>query len=372
VNFIAIQQSHSIACDGYRQFTVRTGYDQVIAHRSHDLFAYTAKKPGKVTAIDAKGLIVTYDDETQGYELGRRFGNAAGLVVPHEIVTPLKLGDEVQLGDVIVYNSGFFEPDFFNAKQVVLKNAINVKTVLWESTQTLEDASSISSRAAGLLTTNLTKVKTIVVNFDQTVNRLVKAGDTVQADSLLCIIEDAVTANNKLFDEQTLDTLRALSAQTPRANVNGVVEKIEVFYHGEKEDMSDSLRAICSAADKELKRKALSLNRKSFTGSVDGGFRIESDQLGLDSLAIRVYITAPVSAGVGDKGVFCNQMKTVFSEVLEKDYVTEEGQTIDAVFSVKSINARLVNSPFVIGTTNTLLEVLAKKAVAAYRGAPTP
>lgn len=369
VNFIAIQQSHSIACEGYHQYTVRTGYDAVIPHRTYDLFAYTAKKPGVVRTVDAKGIIVDYaDGQSQGYELGRRFGNAAGLTVPHQIVTSLKAGDKLQEGDVIIYNSGFFEPDFFNPKQVVLKNSINVKTVLWESSQTLEDASSISTRASARLRTNITKVKSIVVNFDQAVDRLVKVGDVVQADTVLAIIQDAVTANSKLFDDESLDTLRAISAQTPRANLNGKVEKVEVFYHGDKDDMSESLRAIANMGDRELKKYAASLGRNAYTGSVDSGFRIEGDPLPLDAMCIRVYITTAVGAGVGDKGVFCNQMKTVFSEVLEHDYVSEEGDVIDAVFSVKSINARIVTSPFMLGTTNTLLKVLAKRAVAAYRG----
>lgn len=320
-------------------------------------------------SIDSKGIIIDYEDgQTQGYELGRRFGNAAGLVIPHSVVSPLKAGDTLALGDVIVYNEGFFEPDFFNPKQVVLKNSINVKTVLWESTQTLEDASSISTRAAALLTTNITKVKKIVVNFDQAISRMVKVGEVVTADTILCIIEDAVTANNKLFDDQSIDTLRMLSAQTPRAHLNGKVEKIEVFYHGDKDDMSETLKTIANNGDKELKRLSSSLGKQAFTGSVDAGFRVDLDQLGLDTMAVFIYITTAVTAGVGDKGVFCNQMKTVFSEVLESDYVTEEGEVIDSVFSTKSINARIVSSPFVIGTANTLLRVLAKRAVAAYRG----
>lgn len=372
VNFVAIQQSHAIACDGYQQFMIRTGYDAMIAQRSHALFAYTAKKPGVVKSVDAKGIIVDYDDgKSEGYELGRRFGNAAGLVVPHQIVTKLKAGDKVVEGDAIVYNSGFFEPDFFNPHRVVLKNAFPVKTVLWESSQTLEDASSISTRAAGKLRTNITKVKTIVVNFDQTLDRLVKVGDKVQADTVLGYIQDAVTANSKIFDEESLDTLRVISAQTPRAGLGGVVEKVEVFYHGDKDDMSESLRTLANQGDRELKRLGHSMGRNPHTGSVDGGFRIEGEQLPLDAVAVRIYITAPTAAGVGDKGVFANQLKTVVSEVLEEDYVSEDGDVIDAVFSVKSINARIVNSPFILGTSMTLLKVIAKRAVSAYRGTLT-
>lgn len=347
---------------------MRTGYDSVIAHRTSSMFAFTARKPGTVRSVEAKGIIVDYDDETvQGYELGRRYGNAAGLTVAHNIVSSLRVGDKVAVGDVVCYNDGFFEPDFFNPKEVVWKNATNVKTVLWESAQTLEDASLISKRVGDKLSTKITKVKNIVLTFDQSISRLVKVGSAVEADTILCIIEDAITADNKLFDEQSLDTLRALSAQTPRAHVKGVVEKIEVFYHGDKDDMSEPLKALASSSDKELKQFAQATARTVYTGSVDGGFRIEGNPLVLDSLAVRIYITSTVGAGLGDKGAFCNQLKTVFSEVMDDDLISENGDIIDAAFGGTSIAARIVNSPDIIGTTNTLLKVITKKALALYR-----
>jgi hypothetical protein len=301
VNFVAIQASHAVSCQGYHQFTTRTGYDSVIPDRTYDLFAFTAKKPGKVKSIDKRGVIIEYEDgETTGYEIGRRFGNAAGLVIPHNVVTPLKENDVIKIGDVIVYNDGFFEPDFFDEKKIVLKNSINVKTVLWESHQTLEDASSISKKVTDKLTTKVTKVKNIIVTFDQAVSSLVNIGDIVNADSILCIIEDAVTANNNLFSDKSIDTLRLVSAQTPKANVKGVIEKIEIFYHGDKEDMSESLKKLADINDKQLKEKAKSLNTLSVTGSVDSGLRIENNPLGLDNMVIRIYITSNVGLGLGD------------------------------------------------------------------------
>lgn len=59
-------------------------------------------------------------------------------------------------------------------------------------------------------------------------------------------------------------------------------------------------------------------------------------------------------------------MKTVFSEVLEREVRTESGEIVDAIFGEKSMNDRIVNSPYLIGTTNTLLSVLSKKAAELY------
>lgn len=366
---MAIQQEHTVACEGYHQFSVRTGYDSILPHRTGDLFAFTAKKPGVVRQINERGIIVDYDDgDAQGFELGRRFGTAAGLTLAHNIITPLKEGDKFAVGAPIVYNDGFFEPDFFDPKKIVLKNAMEVPVVLWESSDTHEDSSAISSKLSKALSTRITKQKTVVLSFDQSVSTIVKVGEQVTADTVLCTIEDSVTANNKLFDEASIETLRSLAAQTPRARVKGVVERIEVYYHGDKEDMSESLVELCNYGDKELRKRAQAVGKQAYTGKVDGGFRIEGDPIPLDHVAIRFYITSNVGAGVGDKGVFANQMKTVFGSVVTGEMTTESGSPVEAIFGAKSIEARIVNSPYSILTTATLLRVIGKQAAEIYRG----
>lgn len=364
VNFIAIQHSHGIACKGYHQMPVRTGYEQIIPHRTGDLFCQTAKKPGRVISISDKGIVVQFDgdDQPKGYELGRRFGNAAGLTIPHSVVTPLKEGAKFKEGAVICYNTGFFEPDILNPGQVVYKTATLVNVALLESTLTLEDSSAISPRVAEMLTTKTTKVNTIVVRFNQKVSKLVKTGSEVEAESILCVIEDEVTATSALFDQETIDTLSVLQSMAPQAKTKGHVEMIEVYYHGEKEDMSESLKAIADASDREMGKRLKAAGKKVFTGKTDEGFRVEGNPLMLDTLAIKIYITGDVAAGVGDKGVFANQMKTVFGEVLPGEVHTASGLQIDAIFGQKSIDDRIVGSPAQIGTTTAVLRHIGKMA----------
>jgi hypothetical protein len=75
-----------------------------------------------------------------------------------------------------------------------------------------------------------------------------------------------------------------------------------------------------------------------------------------------------VTAGVGDKTVFANQMKSVEGRVLSDEVTTEDGTKIDAIFGAKSIYDRIVTSPYIIGTTSTLLSEIAKRAVKIYKG----
>jgi hypothetical protein len=368
-NFISIQAAHGVATEGNHQAQVRTGYESVIPHRVSDMYAYMAKGPGKVVSIDQFAVRIEYaNGDVVGIQLGKRYGNAAGLTIPHEIVCCVKVGQEFKLGDPIAYNRGFFEQDFFDKTKIVWKSSRSVKTVLLESADTLEDSSAISQRLSDQLATNVTKVRTIVIRFDQQVHRMVKAGEEVEFDSPLCLIEDPVSASNGLLNEATIDTLRLLQAQTPQAKMKGKVDRIEVFYHGEKEDMSATLQALANKSDAVLVARQRSLNKKAFTGSVNDNFRIENDPLMLDTAAIKVYITASVAAGVGDKGVFSHQLKSVFGRVFSGEVETQSGVRIDAIFGAKSVDDRVVLSPYLVGTTASLLNTIAKRVVTAYEG----
>ena len=117
-----------------------------------------------------------------------------------------------------------------------------------------------------------------------------------------------------------------------------------------------------------MRSQARSQGKKVVNGQIDESFRIEGEPLQYDSLVIRFYITSDVVSTLGDKLVFANQLKSIISEVMDYEVKTESGLKIDAVFGAQSIFNRIVNSAFVIGTTNTLLEVIGKKAAKIYKG----
>jgi hypothetical protein len=171
---------------------------------------------------------------------------------------------------------------------------------------------------------------------------------------------DVVSADSSVFDSESVDTLRAVSSQTPQAKVRGVVKKIEVFYNGDKEDMCDSLRKLTNKYDRVLSKEFEELGQKVFTGKVDEGFRIDGESLLLDTVAIRISITQKVPAGIGDKVVLANQMKSIISGILLNEVTTESGRKIDGLFSSRSCDARIVNSPFLMGAAASLLEFQGK------------
>jgi len=367
VNLISIQQSHTISCEGYHQPLVRTGYEEIIPKRTTDMFSYSAYEDGKVISVNEKGMLIEYmSGEQAGIELGRRFGNAEGHTYPHDIVTSMKAGEKFKKSDVIAYNSGFFEPDFFDNKKIIWKASLLSRTALIESQQTFEDSSAISPQLGSRLQSKVTEIRSIVVDFKQGIKNIVKVGSEVNPTDFLCFIEDELTNDTGLFDEESIELLKRLSNKAPRAKIKGIVDRIEVLYHGDKQDMSSSVRKIADESDRFRAEKNKAMGKKSITGSIDSDYRVNGTPLNLDTCEIKIYITHLPSAGVGDKIVFGNQMKSVVGEVFNYPMTSEDGSPIDAVFGQKSVLARIVLSPVLMGTTNTLLKLIGKKAVEIY------
>jgi len=363
VNFIGIQQSHVISSMGYRESPISTGYDHILAHRVDDIFALPASKSGDVVERSDEHLVVAYEDGTfEHIDLTTQYGISAGSVYPQHQASTFQLGDKVTKGDILKYNSGFFKPSRFHKHQVQWMAGVIARTTLMEASYTLEDSSAIDDWLAGQLGSEVTKVKTIVLRFDQTIRNLVKTGDHTDITSILCTIEDAVTADSGLFSDDDLETLRLMSSATPTAGAVGEVAKLEVFYHGDPDDMSDSLLELVTAQDKLRRKTSKRLSKPAITGQVDQSLRIDGNGLELDHVAIKVYITHREGMGVGDKAVFCNQMKTVVGHRLSGVNETASGRKINAIFGAKSVMDRIVLSALLIGMSISVQTAIGEKA----------
>lgn len=340
----------------------------MIANRTTEMFAYCAKQDGKVVSVDQNGIIVEYKDgTTKGVTLGRAYGKAEGSVYPHDIVTELKVGQKFTKGTTIAYNTGFFEKDMLDPTKIIMKNSRLTKVVLYESAQTHEDSCAISPKMSFDLKAKTTKLKSFVIDFKQNLINVVKPGQAVNPKTLLMIIEDEITAGNGAFDEESLQALKRLSNQAPKASYLGTVDKIEVFYNGDKSDMSSGLRALADRSDKQMVDSCKASAKPIVNGLVNADYRVAGTPLTMDKAEVRFYITVETTSGTGDKVVAANQMKSVIGEVMDYTMTAEDGTEIEMVFGTRSIMARVVTSPFVIGTTATLLNVVAKKAAQIYR-----
>lgn len=360
----SIQASHVVAAKGYAPSPVRTGYESIVAHRTDDLYAYSAKAEGYIHDLGKDFVVIRYPDSEPSevrVQLGRRYGVAAGSTVPHDVVCDLPKGHRFAKGDVLTFNTGFFDRDVLNPTQVVWKAGINSRVALMDTPDTLEDSCAISMRLADEMTINKTEVREIKLRFDQGIHNLVAIGERLETDSILCNIEDAITAGLGRTTDANIDTLSVMARNTPRAKFEGVVGNIEILYNGDLEDASESLRDVITDADKRRSKLAKQLK----DGVAGSGSVVDID---IDTVVIKVYIDSQYGSGDGEKVVFGHQLKSVVRRIMVGRNESKSGLPIDAIFSYSSISNRIVNSPEVLGTTNVLMRLLSERMAKAYRG----
>ncbi len=368
INLGSIQQTAMVSSSGSKVMPVRTGYEQIIAHRCADRFATMAKQDGKVVSVSNTAIVVEYKDKTkQSVALGTLHGVASGAVIPHTVVTDLSPGDTVKQGDALAWNQGYFKRDYLNKGGCSMVGGVPARVAFIENTDTLEDGSAISERLSKELSTPSSKNKTLFVSFSTSVRELVKVGQQVDVDTVLGIIEegglDVISGS-----DATLSGLSKLSGATPKAKQKGIVTNIEVIYYGDPADMHPTLAVIAKEADARLaKRVKESGSTLAPTGRVYDSLFVNKNRLTEKTMAITIYIDFSLDCNVGDKVVYDNALKSIIGRVMTGVNETEDGRPIDALFGYRSVFARITPCVESTGVTNTTLMAASKRLVEIYR-----
>lgn len=368
VGFIGIQHEHGIACSGYRVLPVRTSYEEIIGQVTDDIFCACAEQNGKVLSVTEDGILVEYEDgSNQGIELGTRYGTSSGITIPHKIVSVLSTGEKFEKGQVLAFNQGWFRQEYFDPKTVSLAPGAPAYVALVEHNGTLADSSLISRRLSSSLTTTISHPRDIVIDFEYGISNLVKEGQNVEADTALCLIEEpgTFTASTDI-SEATIDLLAMMSNGAPSAHSRGIVERIEVFYNGDIEDMSPSLQALVKQYDGKRAKKRKAIGKKAVTGATDEGYRVNGVALQLDQVAIKVYINKELPSEFADKAVFGLQLKSTHGGVFSQPVKTLSGREIDAFFGAQAYADRIVLSTEKTGIHNLFLDAVGEQAVELY------
>ena len=365
-NFSTIMASHAIPMKSSSSSYVRTGYESVLALRASDKFVIHAEQDGKITDITPQYVKGVYKDGTQFKYSIKKWASKeeAGATYTHKMIPALGKNKTFKIGDTIVYDPIFFEKDIFDPGKVVYKTSTNMRIALLEDIQTFEDSCTLSKRMSKKTGIEVTKVKSFVLNTSDIIANLVNIGDKIDAnDPLFTIVDKYVAHSAKTLDKKTLELLKALKNNSPKAKYKGVIDNIVIMYNAEPDEISKSVQELIDISDKRLKVD------KGFIGKVDSTYSVAGNKLMPGTMEIKVYIITKENSGIGDKFIIGGQLKCTVSEVTDYEIYTADTNTeIDMTFSMKAINARVVNSVFITGMAGKALEALANKAIEEYFG----
>jgi len=365
--FTSTQASQAVSAENYTMPITRTGYDNIIAQRTSELYSKVAKEPGKVTAVESDHMEITYNDGTvEKYPLGLAIGEASGEYHRHTRVTDMKVGDKFAKGEVLGWDKQWFARDPFCPGQVVWLNGRQVRIALVEDQDTYEDSIAVSKEIMEESITPFLTKNTFVVDVDKVVTFRVKQGDQIDYDAILCEVEESHLAGAG-DDNAQIGDINRLGIKQYRSKHHGEVIKIEVMYNSPTEKMSDSVRKLIANADKERKRMS-SIDGSFPTGSVGNNLNVAKPVLSPGKVLFTVYVESMDGSTTSDKYVIANQMKGTVNGVMKKPLMTQDGRVVDVKCSFKggfnrmvlSLRDRLGTSELSVGVT--------KQAIAIYRG----
>lgn len=355
--------SHVIPIKNMRAPYVLTGYESIITLKSNSKFAISAEDNGVVVSVSDKKITVKYDklgEKTYKYSPWTT-KEESGTCYTHTLVPNFKVNDKFLKDDTLVYNTSFFEPCVFYPNRCIYKQGELVTVALMENIETHEDSGSISHKLTDRLSTKTTKVNSKIIDVTDNIGDYLDVGDEVTPSTVLYVIYNEFVQDDTM-DDETLEILKSINRSGPKAKVQGKITKIEIYYNALLDDMSSTVRAFVEKMNKYMKANY------GHNGIVDIGYSVKGKSLRKNQLEIKYYIEAYDDMGIGDKAIIGNQMKFTVGDVYDNEITGVDGTDVEMLFSSRSIAARIVNSPYLIGTTSMVLEKLTEKALEMYFG----
>lgn len=380
LNFTSVQMSHVLPTNGYECLRIRTGYEKVVAVRTNDMYAYTAKDDGVVTDVDeALGMytIKYKNGEVHTLSSKTQYGLCSELVTTQKQTMTVKLGDKFRKNDILRYNPEFFEPDFENTRQVCFKHGAIATVAIMDNSVTFEDSSAITKDFGKKLVIEPVNIRMIELTSSTIVQEYKNIGDHVEMSDPLIVFEAGNTADMSMmgFDDESLAYLEKLNRNSPKAKYTGKIVKVDCYYGCDLTEMHPSMAGMIRKYIRERNQEANYAKDSKSTYDflsikpLPIGSKFKGRMINKDTVILQYYIQESIESGIGDKIVIDSSLKTVTSSVMDIPPVgVSSSRPIDVIFSATSISNRIVNSPIIEGIAETVLEKLEDDVLKMYFG----
>jgi len=362
MNFTSIMNGHLVPMLYAVVLPVSTGYDTVIGDRIPSKFIKKARLDGIVKSVSDKKLVVLYvDKKTETIEFKQwNTKEEAGITYMHRLDTDLRKGSRFEKDQILAFDTLFFERDIYDKKAVAIKTGVLATVAFQEIDETYEDSTTVSPNFGNKLTTPLTKVRSIVVDAKDVIKNLVSIGDYVKYhDPILSIFKNVEVREGTMnvIDEETERILKESRNASPKAEKDGYVKNIKVFYNCEKKELSASLKKIVTTLEEE----------HNIEFRVNSSYSIKGKPLEEGKVEIKIYIEKPLRFTNGDKGVLGNQLKFTVSANHDNKVRTKDGRPIDLKFSTKSKDNRIVESADITALLTTGVVLIQEQMIKIWK-----
>lgn len=367
---------HSMRTKKQSPLLITNGADQALPYLCSDMFAFKAKDKGKVKEITKDYMLVEYSDGQEDFiDLRENIkkNSDGGVFEVLKLDTDFKVGDTIKQGDIVAYDKKSFVTSIGEGN---LSTSVGVlsKLAVLETDEGYEDSAIISNRLSENLASQVVIQKSVLLDADTNVYKMIKKGKNINVGDTLLIIQNAFDDEdaNLLLKNITDEELVSEAGRIPiKSKITGVVQDIKIYRTCELEDMSDSLRKVVQDYESEIKKikKAAKKSIDNAAASLEPDYKLAPTgklKGNPNHVLIEFYLRYDDKMSIGDKVVYYSALKGVtkdiFPEGKEPRSEFRPDEAIDTLLSVESINGRMVGSIISTGCINKILIELGRKS----------
>ncbi len=369
---------------------VGSGYEKTVVGDIGDTYALKAEKDCTIDTIDDELKIITVinkDGTKQSYRYETQYLKNGNIELENNLVLNVKEGQKLKANDVLAYSDEFFTKT--ETGELIFTMGCMGRVALMDDYFTEEDSSLVSETLSKKMSSSITHKKTISISGKSNIIKIVELGSHVKEGEPLMLFEDErdeevsnvdVNAILDMLGDADESAIEKMSYHAPKANGTGEITKIDVYWTGDFEDMSPSVKKLVNSYIKDKKEKIK--YEEEMTGVKNTKAELELKKSipqygklnGVDidennGIIIDIYITHVLPYGPGDKLSFYPAIKSVTPQVVSKELSPYcESGNVDAVLGLISMSARQVNSPYFLGTLGKILYDMSKRISGEYLG----
>lgn len=388
IGFTSAQTKHVIPAENFDVPVVGTGFEQTVLNKISDDFGYKAKDKGVVTALDEtnKFIVIKYADGTSDrVDYGNKYIRNSDFFLGNNIEPNVKVGASVKKGDIITYNKDFFKKAM---GKLIFTQGCLARVAILEGEVTEEDSSAITEHLADKLTGTVVKRKQIAIGHSANIVKVAKIGDFVRYGDPILLYEDQKNEDADmsllaLLGDTDENVLNTLTRHNGEANYTGTICDIKVYWTVDPDQMGESCKKFVKQYISNLK-KQIEFEEKS-TGVPSSrrhevevstpfgtGNRINGVEINKEGgILIEFYIRHTQSKRPGDKLTFNSALKSVITQVIPEEMspyrITDSKfKRVDSIFSLLSVDNRMVCSPFFTGYLGKIVFEYGKRAASEF------
>ena len=365
---------------------ITTGAQEALPYLSSDMFAFKAKKNGKVTTITDEYMLIQYNDGSKDYvDLSERTkkNSDGGFYISLQLTTNKKVGNSVKAGEIIAWDKKSFSNKIGDGKQLAYNMGYLAKICVATNEDGFEDSGACSEYLSRSMSSTIVVMKDVTLPASTNVLSIVKKGQPIREGEPLIIFQNAFDDEdaNMLLKNLSIEDndITTIGRSIVRSKVTGVISDIKIYRTCEIKDMSESLQKIVTTRENEVKRL-----KSIADGSVSDG-AVSFDSVGKaqvsgkmkaaeNSVRIEIFQKYFDEMAPGDKCSVLNANKVVFMAVYpDKDAPYTDfrpNEEIDMASSCSSLDGRIITSIIKVGAMNKALIELQRKCSEIYGKKP--